>query len=77
MSNSDLQKALDDAASKLGEHFSSVLILASRTDTDAESPFTDGFKAGTGDYYARRGMAHVYLEKQKAELIAKAGREES
>lgn len=69
--NEELQKVLDENAAKLGEHFSSVLILASRTDTDAESHFTDGFKAGTGDFYSRRGMADVYLKKCDAEILAR------
>lgn len=71
MTNDELQKVLDESASKLGEHFSSVLILASRTDTDAESHYTDGLDAGCGDWYARQGMARVYIDKAKAVRLAK------
>jgi hypothetical protein len=76
MTNEELQKLLDETAEKLGEHFSSVLILASHQDTDAESHFTDGYNSGVGDWYARQGMAMVYIDKTKAKRIADLIKEE-
>lgn len=76
MTNTELQTLLNDAASKLGEHFTTVLILASWNDTDSESHYTDGFNAGCGDFYARQGLAGTYIESRKAILIAKAVRGE-
>lgn len=68
----DLQCKLDDAASTLGEHFSSILILASIHEADKEGHFTDGLTATSGDHYAHQGMARIYVEKDNATRIAKA-----
>lgn len=75
MTNDELQTLLNESCAKLGEHFSSVLILASIADTDKEGHYTDGFKAGTGDFYSRRGLAQVYLEKEWAQMIARSLKE--
>lgn len=57
MDTKELQNILNNAASTLGEHFGSVLILVSRTDTDDISHFTDGMTGCAGDWYAQQGMA--------------------
>lgn len=54
-------------AEKLMEHFSSVQILASRVDADGS---THMFTMGRGDWYARQGLAHEFISRERAETNA-------
>lgn len=71
----DPQELLNRTVAQLGEHFSSVLILASRSDNDSEGHFTHGLSSGCGDWYSRYGMAVVYVDKADAERRARAIKE--
>jgi len=76
MTSDETQQILDDAAAKLGEHFSTVLILASKTDADGVGNYTEGLTAATGDFYARQGLAMAYVEKYRAEILARMMKQE-
>lgn len=52
---------------ELGEHFESVQILATRT----ESGWTQRCFSGTGNFYARLGMAHEFIDEDNAKESAK------
>lgn len=54
---------LQDAAHRLGEHFDAVQILASRT----EGGRTFCSKRGVGNWYARQGMAHEFINEDVAQ----------
>ena len=60
----DAKKIIDDAAAKLSEHFDSVLILASWEEPDS----THRVQSGTGNFYARIGMATEFLQEDKARI---------
>lgn len=70
--NEEINKLVNECAAKIGEHCDSVLILATQSERDDESHFTDGYSAGTGDFYSRIGMAIIYLEKNKSIAGARA-----
>lgn len=55
------------AATKLGEHFSSVQILASWN----EECITNMTSMGCGDWYARIGMAHEFINESQAQNVGK------
>lgn len=48
-------------AAKLGEHFGSVLVIATRENNGD----TESFTVGSGNYFARFGSAVEWVEKQK------------
>ena len=54
-------KRIQDALDTLGEHFDSVLILATRH----EEAGTINIELGTGNVFARLGQVREYLIKQK------------
>lgn len=54
-------------AQNLGEHFSAVVILVSYHDSDG----TSCFSRGTGDWFARQGLAHDYIIQEVAEATGK------
>jgi hypothetical protein len=70
--SAEIQKLVNDCASQIGEHCDTVLILATQNESDGEGHFTDGYTGGAGDFYARVGMAMIYLEKNKAVARARA-----
>lgn len=51
------QEIVDRAVNQLGEHFSSVQIMVSFN----EEGLTKCIKRGSGDWYARQGMAHEFI----------------
>lgn len=57
MTGEDVNKMLDDAASRIGEHVDAVQILVSWT----EGGITYAAKRGIGDWYARQGLAHEFI----------------
>ncbi len=66
-------KMLRAHALQLSEHFDSVQILASFPTSDGG---THGMAAGEGNWYARLGTAHEFIEKAKAEGLVEAIKEE-
>lgn len=52
---------IQKAADQLGEQFDSVLILATASNGDT----TAHYSGGSGDVFARRGLAAAWLEDQK------------
>lgn len=62
MTNDEKTELIRKAAQDLGEHFDSVQILASSCDHEG----TDIFKIGIGNWYARQGMAHAFINEAKA-----------
>lgn len=63
MTNEEAEKLLEEFASKLGEHFEAVQILATWT----EDGTCRHVKRGTGNWYARMGTAHEFIETNKAD----------
>lgn len=66
MTAEQLSKIVEDAASALGEHFEAVQILVSNSDSEG----TGGVSRGVGNFYARLGMAHEFIEKDSNEMLA-------
>ena len=54
---------IQDAANRLGEHFSSVQILVSWPN---EKGGTKSCKKGYGDWYARQGLAREFINEDVA-----------
>lgn len=67
MTEDDANKILDDFCRKLGEHFDSVQIMVSDTDTNG----TRSFRRGIGNWYARQGMAHEFIQQNISADTAK------
>lgn len=66
MSAEEYEKIIEEFAVKLGEHFDAVQILVSWT----EEGRTKCSKAGTGNWYARQGMAHEFINSDIAQDTA-------
>ena len=64
----NIQDLLHKHAAQLAEHFDSVQILAEITENEC----TKGFKAGRGSVFARQGMAHEFINEEKADLIGRS-----
>ena len=68
--NDERQAMLAKAALMLGEHFSAVQILASRSGDGAQSG-TTRFEASSGSFYERFGSVRAWLLRQdEAERMA-------
>lgn len=75
MSNDDVErieaenahKAIEKALEILGEHFDSVQILANHTTVGGK---TVAAFWGAGNWYARTGMAHEFLDQDSARNFA-------
>ena len=63
MNTDELGKYLERVAADLGEHFEAVQILVS---FNAEGR-TNCLKRGVGNWYARQGMAHEFIEQATAQ----------
>lgn len=63
VSHEELRALVEKTAFDLGEHCSSVQILV----TTVEDGETHGIKRGSGDWYARIGMAHEFINSDIAE----------
>lgn len=70
MSNEEIQAILRRAAADLGEHFDAVQIVASRIDEKTGS--TTPHHAGTGNWFARRGLCQQFIEMDQADTAARA-----
>lgn len=53
---------------ELGEHFTAVQILASMP---ADGGGTRGIKRGCGDWYARQGLAHEFINEDASAEIGR------
>lgn len=60
-------KLLEDTAAKLGEHFDAVQIMATKN----EEGHTLCVKRGSGNWYARQGMAHEFINEDIAQESAR------
>lgn len=66
MTHEEAGVMLTEFAAKIGEYFDAVQILASWT----EDGCTYCQKRGTGNWYARVGMAHQFIDSDVAEETA-------
>ena len=57
------KQAIEHALEVLSEHFDAVQILVEITDAG----LTTGMFRGYGSWYARQGMAHEFIERDKAQ----------
>ena len=66
------EQIIDNAISVLMEHFDCVQVLVSRVDMDGN---TSSHRRGSGNWYARLGMAHEFINagvsQDAAERIAR------
>lgn len=67
MNSQDARKIVEEAAAKLGEHFDSVQILVS---WGVDGGGTKSCFSGTGNWYARQGMAHEFINSDIAQDAA-------
>lgn len=65
MANEELSKIVENLVRALGEHFDAVQILASNNRDDGAG--WECIKRGTGNYFARIGMAKELLDECMAE----------
>lgn len=66
-SETDAEKLLETVAAQLGEHFDAVQIMVSYN-REAQ---TFCVKRGCGNWYARQGMAHEFINANQAEEQAR------
>jgi len=66
MTREEAQKYLDKVADDLSEFFGSVQIMVSTQVGCA----TRCIKSGRGDWYARQGMAHEFINEDQAQVTA-------
>lgn len=62
---------LDEMVAKLREHFDAVEIMVSWQRDEGDGR-TLGLKRGGGSWYARQGMAHEFIETDRAQEHAAA-----
>jgi hypothetical protein len=67
MTREQALELLNSYAARLSEHFDAVQILASYLEPDGT---TAAVASGQGNWYARQGMAHAFVERTRAEEIA-------
>ncbi len=63
------QKLADEFVAKMGEHFDVVQVMVSWRD---ERGHTMCSKRGCGNWYARQGMAHEFINEDVAQETARA-----
>lgn len=66
-SPADLQKIVQNHLNALMEHFECVQVLVS---FPADNGGTGRFFMGAGNWYARQGMAHEFIQMDKAQTEA-------
>jgi hypothetical protein len=69
MTPDEAVRFLDRAVAQLGEHFDCVQILASWPDPDGNG--TRASYRGGGNWFARQGMAHDFVEINQATTSAR------
>ncbi len=67
MSPQEGKKLLIDYSAKLSEHFDAVQIMVSYPWEGGTQPLY----AGSGNWFARQGMAHDFIQLEEAEQIAR------
>lgn len=67
MTNDEIRYYLDKIASSAGEHFDSVQVLVSWN----EDGKTRDYFTGTGNFYARLGMAREFIQRDVAQESAR------
>lgn len=65
MSPADLDKLVSETAAKLGEHFEAVQIMVTWPDEGGNG--TKSLMRGTGNWYARQGMAQEFIGRDRAQ----------
>lgn len=72
------KELVDRATEVLGEHFDEVVILVSRMTQDGKG-FTERIFVGKGNWFARKGMARDFLDRddklEAATMIAEKMKE--
>jgi hypothetical protein len=72
MTEEESMKLIEKCSASLGEHYEAVQILV----TWSESGLTYSQARGSGNWYARQGMAHEFIQKdiaqENAHQISKA-----
>lgn len=63
MTKIEAEKLLEETAAKIGEHFDVVQILVSWSHEGQ----TSSIKRGVGNWYARQGMAHEFINEDVAQ----------
>lgn len=66
MSNKDAENLISQVAAQLGEHFDAVQIMVTRN----VEAVTSACYRGCGNWYARQGMAHEFIQQDKAQIEA-------
>lgn len=64
MNPEDACRHIERIAGQLGEHFDAVQIMVSWVNPDGS---TSSAKAGTGNWWARQGLAHSFINADVAE----------
>lgn len=67
MDTEEAYKRLEDAIMPLREHFEAIQIMSTWT----EGGLCYSSYYGAGNWYARTGLAHQFLEKDKAQTFGK------
>lgn len=67
MSHEQVIKLVEDYAARLGEHFEAVQIMV----TWNEEGLTKNLNRGVGNWYARQGMAHEFINADVAQENAR------
>lgn len=62
----EIYKLLDDTLARLAEHFEAIQIMVTRYTEDG----TQHVSRGTGNWYARQGMAHEFIGLARADEVA-------
>lgn len=57
----------DEVLLRLGEHFDSVQIMATTTEHEG----TRTWFRGSGNWFARQGLAHEFINREQAQLTGK------
>lgn len=70
MTDEDLIKFVDHKVSELCEQFEAVQILVSWPSEQGNGNTKDYF-SGRGNWYARTGMAHDFLDRDKGQVMAR------
>ena len=71
MSEEEAVQILKKAASDLGEHFDNIQIHASWMSLNGDG-YTKAYHTGIGDWYARQGLAHAFINEDQAKEIGRA-----
>jgi hypothetical protein len=68
MTGAEAEKILEDTVARLAEHFDAVQIMAS---WQTPQNCTACGKRGSGNWYARQGMAQEFIDEDQARTQAK------